>query len=117
MLNSDIAMPLPSLINDEYLGSVDEGSQPSDKPAMLSMFVASSRLMKIVDHCIHDIDQEVIGEGEPTYEFASSMFRAVHDLHLFPGILEQYFPSPWNDKFSDFDRNVAKLEREIVYSR
>ena len=46
-LSKDTSVPLPQLIDDEYLSKTDEGQQPHNIPSRLTFFVYAMTLLNI----------------------------------------------------------------------
>lgn len=46
-LSKDTSVPLPQLIDDEYLSKTDEGHQPHNIPSRLTFFIYAIKLLNI----------------------------------------------------------------------
>ncbi|RSL47701.1 hypothetical protein CEP53_009834 [Fusarium sp. AF-6] len=52
MISTSWHVPLPSLIDDEYLSADGEGEQPQDKPSRMGLLIWSSKLFLILDEIL-----------------------------------------------------------------
>ncbi|RMJ13281.1 hypothetical protein BHE90_006667 [Fusarium euwallaceae] len=52
MISTSWHVPLPSLIDDEYLAADGQGEQPQDKPSRMGLLIWSSKLFLILDEIL-----------------------------------------------------------------
>ncbi|RSL46449.1 hypothetical protein CEP54_013847 [Fusarium duplospermum] len=52
MISTSWHVPLPSLIDDEYLSADGEGEQPQDRPSRMGLLIWSSKLFLILDEIL-----------------------------------------------------------------
>jgi hypothetical protein len=52
MISTSWHVPLPSLIDDEYLSADGQGEQPQDRPSRLGLLIWSSKLFLILDEIL-----------------------------------------------------------------
>ena len=53
MVDRTYNVPLPSMIDDEYLSTTKEGEQPPHKPSRLGAFVFSCKLFELLDEVLN----------------------------------------------------------------
>ncbi|RVX72599.1 hypothetical protein B0A52_03995 [Exophiala mesophila] len=61
MVSKNWDVPLPALIDDEYLRSHGEGEQPSHIPSRLALLISSSKLFSILDEILNFFYAEHLG--------------------------------------------------------
>lgn len=52
MISTSWHVPLPSLIDDEYLSTDGQGEQPQNKPSRMGLLICSSKLFLILDEIL-----------------------------------------------------------------
>lgn len=65
MLSKSWSVPIPLLIDDEYLYVEGDGVQPPDVPSRLGLFVSSCRLFELLDEILSSFYAEDSGSGLP----------------------------------------------------
>jgi hypothetical protein len=105
MIYDNSNVPLPLEIDDEYLWTNSEKSQPREIPSLMSFFVFSVRLFNIMNHTLaqlyqHDSESCVSNESQDhqwvrgRLQTVLSLSSALDDLslilpsHLEPGFLK-----------------------------
>lgn len=63
MISSPSHVPVPLLIDDEYLLVEGEGEQPPDVPSRLGLFVSSCKLFEILHEILYNFYGEESGNG------------------------------------------------------
>lgn len=125
MLSSSWDVPVPALIDDEYLNNATEGQQPEGKPSVMGLFVSSCNLFELLEEILNSFYS-----GEP-FPDLSKQEKASEMAKQFIGPVLQY--NRQLDKFIDsvpdylkltrygdgtkFNSNSVALQQQVLYCR
>jgi hypothetical protein len=125
MLSSSWDVPVPALIDDEYLNNATEGQQPEGKPSVMGLFVSSCDLFQLLEEILNSFYS-----GEPfpdlsKQEKASDMAKAFiapvlqynRRLDKFIDCVPSYLKLGQYGEGAKFNSNSVALQQQVLYSR
>jgi hypothetical protein len=125
MLSSSWDVPVPALIDDEYLNNGTEGHQPEGKPSVMGLFVSSCDLFQLLEEILNSFYS-----GEPfpdlsKQEKASDMAKAFiapvlqynRRLDEFIDSVPSYLKLGQYGEGAKFNSNSVALQQQVLYSR
>jgi len=125
MLSHSWTVPIPKLIDDEYLSNTIENEQPAGIPSNLGLFVSSCRLFELLEEILRSFYS-----GDPTpdlskHETASSMAKSLIEpvlqynrrLDDFLANVPPYLRISENADILAFNNNSLELQKQVLYCR
>ncbi|KAM0719397.1 hypothetical protein Q7P37_005302 [Cladosporium fusiforme] len=126
MLSQSWDVPVPALIDDEYLSNVSQGVQPEGKPSVMGLFVSSCSLFDLLEEILNSFYS-----GEPfpdlsKQEKASEMAKAfIAPVLQYNRRLDKFIDSvPDYLKLADYaegvklnNNNSVLLQQQVLYCR
>ena len=125
MLSSSWDVPVPALIDDEYLNNGTEGHQPEGKPSVMGLFVSSCNLFQLLEEILNSFYS-----GEPFPDLskqdkASDMAKAFiapvlqynRRLDEFIDSVPSYLKLGQYGEGAKFNSNSVALQQQVLYSR
>lgn len=125
MLSSSWDVPVPALIDDEYLNNGTEGHQPEGKPSVMGLFVSSCDLFQLLEEILNSFYS-----GEPFPDLskqdkASDMAKAFiapvlqynRRLDEFIDSVPSYLKLGQYGEGAKFNSNSVALQQQVLYSR
>ena len=125
MLSSSWDVPVPALIDDEYLNNGTEGQQPEGKPSVMGLFVSSCDLFQLLEEILNSFYS-----GEPFPDLskqdkASDMAKAFiapvlqynRRLDEFIDSVPSYLKLGQYGEGAKFNSNSVALQQQVLYSR
>lgn len=94
MISTSWHVPLPSLIDDEYLSADGQGEQPQNRPSRLGLLIWSSKLFLILDEFLLSFyaphpqkSVDTMSEGDLNVQ------QIISDVMLLNRRIEEFFDS------------------------
>jgi len=125
MLSTSWDVPVPALIDDEYLNNATEGFQPAGKPSVMGLFVSSCNLFELLEEILNSFYS-----GEPfpdlsKQEKASEMAKAFiapvlqynRRLDKFIDSVPEYLKLTEYGDGMKFSNNSVNLQQQVLYCR
>jgi hypothetical protein len=125
MLSTSWDVPVPALIDDEYLNNATEGFQPEGKPSVLGLFVSSCYLFELLEEILNSFYS-----GEPfpdlsKQEKASEMAKAFiapvlqynRRLDNFIDSVPNYLKLGHYGDTTKYNSNSVALQQQVLYCR
>lgn len=126
MLSQSWDVPVPALIDDEYLSNAIEGKQPEGKPSVMGMFVSSCSLFDLLEEILNSFYS-----GEPfpdlsKQEKASEMAKAfIAPVLQYNRRLDRFIDSvpdylkltESSDGVKFNNNNSVTLQQQVLYCR
>lgn len=125
MLSKSWNVPIPALVDDEYLSNAVEGRQPKGRPCTLGLFVSSCGLFELLEEILSsfysaertsdsalqsytsDKCRELV---EPVLQFNRRLDRFIDSVPKYLRISSNACPPPSNDK-------ILQLQQQVLYCR
>jgi hypothetical protein len=123
MLSTSWDVPVPALIDDEYLNNATEGFQPEGKPSVLGLFVSSCYLFELLEEILNSFYS-----GEPfpdlsKQEKASEMAKAfIAPVLQYNRRLDSFIDSvpeylKLGGDATKYNSNSVALQQQVLYCR
>jgi hypothetical protein len=125
MLSTSWDVPVPALIDDEYLNNATEGFQPAGKPSVMGLFISSCNLFELLEEILKSFYS-----GEPfpdlsKQETASEMAKAFiapvlqynRRLDKFIDSVPDYLKLTEYGDGMKFSNNSVTLQQQVLYCR
>ena len=125
MLSTSWDVPVPALIDDEYLNNATEGVQPAGKPSVMGLFISSCNLFELLEEILKSFYS-----GEPfpdlsKQETASDMAKAFiapvlqynRRLDKFIDSVPDYLKLTEYGDGMKFSNNSVTLQQQVLYCR
>jgi hypothetical protein len=125
MLSTSWDVPVPALIDDEYLNNATEGVQPAGKPSVMGLFISSCNLFELLEEILKSFYS-----GEPfpdlsKQETASEMAKAFiapvlqynRRLDKFIDSVPDYLKLTEYGDGMKFSNNSVTLQQQVLYCR
>lgn len=126
MLSKSWSVPVPSLIDDEYLRVEGDGVQPPDVPSRLGLFVSSCRLFELLDEILSSFYAEDSGTGLPKQLESESRAREMivdvlnfnRRLDKFIDSIPEYLHTADSSRMITSESNSCRsLQQQVLYCR
>ena len=126
MLSNLRSVPIPLLIDDEYLSAQEEGSQPPDVPSRLGLFVSSCKLFEILHEILISFYAEDSGTGTPKQLRSDNMARDMivdvlrhnRSLAMFKDSIPDYLRTSRSSYIIiSGENNCVNLQQQVLYCR
>ena len=126
MLSKSRNVPVPSLIDDEYLCVQGEGFQPPDVPSRLGLFVSSCKLFEILHEILSDFYAEDSGIGLPKQleskpharEIVVDILKFNRRLDEFIDSIPEYLRATGSSHVVVSEKNsCVNLQQQVLYCR
>ena len=120
MINKTYSTPIPSMIDDEHLSTMSEGSQPPGIPSRLGSFASSCKLFEILADIlssfysgIHDTD------AEPSVpDMISEVLTYNRRLDSFIASIPEYLKTKHSPVVVVSEKNTCtNLQQQVLYCR
>ncbi|KAF4629417.1 hypothetical protein G7Y89_g8733 [Cudoniella acicularis] len=123
-LSKDTAVPLPELIDDEYLSETNEGQQPQNVPSCLAFFAYAMKLLDIRAKFLIDETQYLnIGRRKYSGQKLGATLDLISDLDRFLEALPPHlrtdhtFAFPESGNETCFKLQARILKARVMYAR
>ena len=126
MLSRSCSVPIPLLIDDEYLSDQKEGNQPPDIPSRLGLFVSSCKLFEILHEILVSFYAEDAGTSTSKQTDSNTVAQAMiadvlrhnRSLAMFEDSIPDYLRTTGSSYIiiSEESRCV-NLQQQVLYCR
>ncbi|KAH8685020.1 fungal-specific transcription factor domain-containing protein [Ilyonectria robusta] len=103
MINKGNAVPLPAMVDDEFLSEHAEGVQPPETPSYLGLFVSSCTLLELLEKVL-----EFLSKNEHTPSFESQLEASKYRTEMVMAVLDL------NRQLDDFSISIPSYLRVAV---
>lgn len=124
MISTTWKVPFPSLIDDEYLSTQEEGEQPHGIPSRLGLCTWSSKLFLVLDDILlrlyspNQNNVHVITESEfNIQEVVSDVIALSRRLDEFSESIPKYLRMPSNQDSSNLREESVVIQQQVLYCR
>lgn len=126
MLSKSWNVPVPLLIDDEYLRVEGDGTQPPDIPSRLGLFVSSCRLFELLDEILSSFYAENSGTAIPKQLESESRSREMivdvlnfnRRLDKFIDSIPEYLHAAGNSRVIASEKNSClSLQQQVLHCR
>lgn len=81
MVSDNSRVPLPAVVDDEYLQDQGEGHQPADEPSQLGMFVSSCQLFELLQEVLRLLLENDTPMTSETHSRNHGLLMSILDLN------------------------------------
>lgn len=127
MISARSGVPIPSLIDDEYLRVQGEGTQPAGTPSGLGLLAYSSRLFVILDDILSDFYSsnpgcnvtEMAADEIQVQKILSDIMSRNRRLDEFLEQIPDYmrYETSASRNMSSFQERSVEIQRQILHCR
>lgn len=118
-------IPLPLLIDDEYLSETEEGEQPPDKLSYMGLFVYSIKLLDILEEILSTFySQQDSLNDSPYVNFQEKFRQEMHNilrlnskLDAFVNTLPEYLCNHTHSEGGGDQAKSSVLEAKVLQAR
>jgi len=126
MITKSKNVPVPLLIDDEYLSAEDDGIQPPQIPSRMGLFVSTCSLFEILDDILCSFYVKDTGFASPRHnetttrisEMIAEALQFNRRLDTFIAGIPKYLQMKDNSRTTVSDRNTCvNLQQQILHCR
>lgn len=125
MIGKSHNVPVPAMIDDDYLSRTVEGAQPEDTPSHLGLFVSSCTLLELLGDVLSFLSEsgnssKTIDEASIPDQSGELVMRVLdlnHRLNQFSVGVPAYLSLPERSQSFSSDPNYVKLQQQVLYCR
>lgn len=126
MVTKNWDVPLPALIDDEYLLAEGQGQQPSHIPSRLALLISSSNLFSILDEILNffyaeHLSKDLDGKGEDdshVREMISKVLVLNRRLEEFADTVPDYIRGAISACRAPKEQNTSvQIQEQVLYCR
>jgi hypothetical protein len=119
MLSTSWDVPVPALIDDEYLNNATEGFQPAGKPSVMGLFISSCNLFELLEEILKSFPD--LSKQETASEMAKAFIAPVlqynRRLDKFIDSVPEYLKLTEYGDGMKFSNNSVTLQQQVLYCR
>ena len=126
MISQSTNIPVPKLVDDEYLSSEGEGIQPPDIPSRMGLFVSTCGLFDILGDVLSSIYVKDLGFTTPRGNETSTRFPEMiadalqfnRRLDTFIGSIPEYLQTKDISRTTISEKNTCvHLQQQVLFCR
>jgi Fungal specific transcription factor domain len=126
MLSNSWSVPIPLLIDDEYLSVQEEGNQPPNVPSRLGLFVSSCKLFEILHEILISFYAGDPGTGDfkqtesntVARDMIADVLRYNRSLAMFKDSIPDYLRTTGSSHIIISEQNsCVNLQQQVLYCR